>query len=140
MPAPVGRDLELTRKQLTEWFTQLLPDARDVSQMVIQGKPPQLLSAGSGFSPSTGDAGDERMRRGRFLQIPALREPPWRPCWSRNLYLVDGPNIEAILAELKATSIGQAGQRGHDSHQEECTCPDNYDGQPGHSSQFSRRW
>ena len=47
MPAPVGRDLELTRKQLTEWFTQLLPDARGVSVGPLSGP------GGTGFSSDT---------------------------------------------------------------------------------------
>jgi aminoglycoside phosphotransferase (APT) family kinase protein len=37
MPAPHGRDLELTRKRLTEWFAERLTDASDVSVSELAG-------------------------------------------------------------------------------------------------------
>jgi aminoglycoside phosphotransferase (APT) family kinase protein len=43
----VGRDLELTRKQLSEWFSGLLPDARNVEIGALAGP------GGTGFSSDT---------------------------------------------------------------------------------------
>ena len=37
MPAPQGRDLELTGKQLREWLGQKLPEATDLALEVFRG-------------------------------------------------------------------------------------------------------
>ena len=37
MPAPHGRDLELTRKRLTEWLEAKLDGARDVRLSALTG-------------------------------------------------------------------------------------------------------
>lgn len=47
MPAPVGRDLELTRAQLLGWFENALPDASDVEVGELTGP------GGTGFSSDT---------------------------------------------------------------------------------------
>lgn len=47
MPAPVGRDLELTRKRLVEWFGGLLPEARDLAIGALTGP------GATGFSSDT---------------------------------------------------------------------------------------
>jgi aminoglycoside phosphotransferase (APT) family kinase protein len=47
LPAPVGRDLELTRKRLIEWFGGLLPDCRDVEIGALTGP------GATGFSSDT---------------------------------------------------------------------------------------
>ena len=47
MPAPRGRDLELTSRRLRDWFSGVLPDAREIRLSGLAGP------ATTGFSSDT---------------------------------------------------------------------------------------
>ena len=71
MPAPRGRDLELTRRRLRDWFSGVLPDAREIRLSGLAGP------ATTGFSSDTLLFDLEYRENGRPIRRPlAIRIQP----------------------------------------------------------------
>jgi aminoglycoside phosphotransferase (APT) family kinase protein len=74
MPAPIGRDLELTRKQLQQWLPGVMPDASKIEVGELSGP------GATGFSSDTLLCDIDYQREGRAHQLGvAIRIHPREP-------------------------------------------------------------